>query len=67
MKLETSLGATRSGAALYRLFAIGFLLVLALTLPKSAQAGRLGADVIGMFPRDVGEFGYADLKKARTL
>ena len=67
MKLEKSLGATRSGAALYRLFAIGFLLVLALTLPKSAQASRLGADVIGMFPRDVGEFGYADLKKARTL
>src|SRR5271170_5837682 len=69
MKPETRLGATRSGAAFYRLLVISFLLVMVmvLALPKAAQAGRLGADIIGMFPRDVGEFGYADLKKARTL
>src|SRR5271170_4662921 len=67
MKLETRLRSTRSGAASYRLLAISFLLVTALTVPKPAQAGRLGADIIGMFPKDIGEFGYADLKKARSL
>jgi hypothetical protein len=35
--------------------------------PKPARAGRLGADIIALFPKDVGEFAYADLKKARTL
>src|SRR5277367_5348620 len=40
---------------------------MALGQPKPAQASRLGADVIGMFPKNVGEFAYADLKKARTL
>lgn len=67
MKLEANFGPTRMGPAFGRILGIGFLLVMALTLPKPAQAGRLGADIIGMFPRDVGEFGYADLKKARTL
>jgi hypothetical protein len=32
-----------------------------------AKAGGLGADTIGLFPKDVGEFAYADLKKARTM
>ena len=35
--------------------------------PKVAHAGTLGADVIGMFPKNVGEFAYADLKKARSM
>jgi hypothetical protein len=35
--------------------------------PKPAKAGRLGADVIALFPKEVGEFAYADLKKARTM
>ncbi len=35
--------------------------------PKPARAGRLGADVIALFPKEVGEFAYADLKKARTM
>src|SRR5579859_2428074 len=39
----------------------------ALVLPRPARAGKLGTDMIGMFPKDVGEFGYADLKKARTF
>ncbi|MHB8500427.1 MAG: hypothetical protein ACYDCG_13880 [Candidatus Acidiferrales bacterium] len=67
MKLTTNSSATPRGLALYRLVATGLLLVAALTLPKPSQAGTLGADVIGMFPKDVGEFGYADLKTARTL
>ncbi|MBZ5541896.1 MAG: hypothetical protein LAN61_15370 [Acidobacteriia bacterium] len=46
------------------------MLVLAgllLALPRPARAGRLGTDVIALFPKEVGEFAYADLKKARTL
>jgi hypothetical protein len=34
---------------------------------KPARAGQLGADVIALFPKEVGEFAYADLKKARTM
>jgi hypothetical protein len=40
------------------------MLVLA---PKPARAGRLSSDVIALFPKEVGEFAYADLKKARTM
>ena len=43
------------------------LLAVALALPKPARAGRLGPDTIALFPKEVGEFGYADLKKARTV
>jgi len=67
MKLTTNFDAAPLGSAIRRLVAIGFLLASALSLPKPALAGTLGSDVIGMFPKDVGEFGYADLKKARTL
>ena len=42
------------------------LLVIPLAVPKPAHAGRLGADVIALFPKEVGEFAYADLKKARA-
>src|SRR5580704_2475026 len=67
MKLPTNIHATSMGSAISRLLVIGLLLAAALTFSNPAQAGRLGADVIGMFPKDVGEFGYADMKKARTL
>lgn len=43
------------------------LVALAAAAAKPAMAGGLGADTIGMFPKNVGEFAYADLKKARTL
>jgi hypothetical protein len=43
------------------------LIALALAAPHPARAGRLGADVIALFPKEVGEFAYADLKKARSL
>jgi hypothetical protein len=67
MKFTANLGPARIGPVLCRPLATGLLLAMALTVPKPAQAGTLGANVIGMFPKDVGEFGYADLKKARTL
>jgi len=36
-------------------------------LPSPARAGTLSTDVIGMFPQNVGEFAYADLRAARAL
>src|SRR5579864_811109 len=47
--------------------AVFALAVVALLLPKPASAGRLGTDIIALFPKEVGEFAYADLKKARTM
>jgi hypothetical protein len=41
--------------------------LFSLALPKPAHAGRLTADTIGLFPKEIGEFAYADLKKARSL
>ncbi|GAC1662372.1 MAG: hypothetical protein NVS9B4_15950 [Candidatus Acidiferrum sp.] len=41
--------------------------ILLLSLAKPARAGHLGADTIALFPKEVAEFAYADLKKARTL
>jgi len=35
--------------------------------PQPARANRLGTDIIALFPKEVGEFAYADLKKARTM
>src|SRR5215468_4223900 len=43
------------------------LLAVGLALPRVAWAARLGPDTIALFPKEVGEFGYADLKKARTV
>jgi hypothetical protein len=47
--------------------AIFALVTVTLFLPGPANAGRLGTDIIALFPKEVGEFAYADLKKARTL
>jgi hypothetical protein len=41
--------------------------MLFLALAKQAKAGGLGADTINLFPKNVGEFAYADLKTARGL
>jgi hypothetical protein len=40
---------------------------LFLSTPRPAQAGRLGMDILALFPKETGEIAYADLKKARTL
>jgi hypothetical protein len=53
--------------AIFRLVAVGILAAMALATPKPAHAGRLGTDIIALFPKEVGEFAYADLKKARSL
>jgi hypothetical protein len=43
------------------------LSAIMLAAPKSTKAGRLGSDIVALFPKEVGEFAYADLKKARTM
>ena len=54
-------------AGLRQLLAVAVLACLTLFAPRPAHAQKLGSDVIAMFPKEVGEFAYADLKKARTL
>jgi hypothetical protein len=43
------------------------LSALLLCAPRPVRAGKLGSDIIALFPKEVGEFAYADLKKARTM
>ena len=43
------------------------ILAAAFVAPKPASAGTLGADKLALFPRETGELGYADMKKARTM
>ena len=68
MKLTTNSGVTpnRWGCAIRRLVAASILVAMALATPKPARAGRLGTDIIALFPKEIGEFAYADLKKARS-
>src|SRR5579864_1461347 len=44
-----------------------FVTVLACSAASLAHASTLKTDVIGMFPQNIGEFAYADLKAARAL
>jgi hypothetical protein len=44
-----------------------FALLALCAWPSSARAGSVGNDIIALFPKGVGEFGYADLKKVRAL
>jgi hypothetical protein len=69
MKLtaNSSVIPARMGSTVRRIVGASILVAMSLAAPKPARAGRLGSDVIALFPKDVGEFAYADLKKARTL
>ena len=44
-----------------------FVVVLACSMAPQTHASTLKTDVIGMFPQNIGEFAYADLKAARAL
>ena len=57
MRVITAMG--KAGAA-------AIVTAILLAAPKPARAGRLGTDVIALFPKNIGEFAYADLKKARS-
>jgi len=52
---------------LKRALALGALLALAAAWAKPTKAGGVGADTIALFPKNTGEFGYVDMKKARTM
>lgn len=52
---------------LIRILAAGPLLTLVFAMAKPIRAGGVGTDTLALFPKDTGEFGYVDLKKARTL
>ena len=41
------------------------LILAAMLIPSRAAAGTLSTDIIGLFPKDVSELAYADLKEAR--
>jgi hypothetical protein len=49
-----------------RKFAVMTILLACCALAPLARAGTLGTDIIGMFPKDIGEFAYADLRLARS-
>src|SRR5467141_2188335 len=53
--------------AMVKLAAVLAFAASTLLAPQPARAGRLGNDIIALFPKEVGEFAYADLKKARTM
>jgi len=46
---------------------MGLLFASLVILPRPSFAGTLGTDIIGMFPKTVGEFAYADMKAARKF
>jgi hypothetical protein len=49
------------------IFAVAAIFIAAGVLCPPAHGGTLGTEVIGMFPQNVGEFAYADLRQARAL
>ena len=57
----------KAAGAIRKLGIAALALAVPLAAPKPAQAGRLGPDIIALFPKNIGEFAYADLKKARTM
>src|SRR5207245_11635824 len=68
MRLTSNSGVTpRKPGAMRQLVAVGVLVAMFLAMPKPARAGRLGPDIIALFPKEIGEFAYADLKQARSL
>src|SRR5260370_21869458 len=43
------------------------MFLLAVAFPRPSRAGKLGNDIVGLFPKNIEEFAYADLKKARQF
>src|ERR1700687_2341987 len=62
-QLGSSDGRSRSMSS--RIFAISLALLMLASAVPPARAGSLTTSVLGMFPKDVGEFVYVDLKTAR--
>src|SRR6202048_2432399 len=68
MNSSSRAAATPSPATVIsKLAAVLAFAVATMLAPQPARASRLGSDIIALFPKEVGEFAYADLKKARTM
>ena len=68
MRSSIRAAATPSPAkAIAKVAAVFAFTASSLLAPQPARAGRLGNDIIALFPKEVGEFAYADLKKARGM
>ena len=67
MKTNARLRASSLQSVTRAMLAASVFSALILCTPKPARAGRLGTEIVALFPKEVGEFAYADLKKARTL
>jgi hypothetical protein len=67
MRSRTDLlsGARRRKMSAKKFGFIAILLTIFSVVPGAARAGSIGSDVLGLFPKDSGEFAYADLKEAR--
>ena len=63
MSANMKIGSTRKFLAAAAALAIAALAFIALP----ARANTLGTDIIGMFPKDMSEFAYANMKAARQL
>jgi hypothetical protein len=57
MRMRKNLGRIVAACALF---------VMAILLAKPAKAGGVSADTLALFPKNTGEIGYVDLKKARS-
>jgi hypothetical protein len=64
--IRANAASTRAGA-IFQVMAVLAIGATSLLAPQPARANRLGTDIIALFPKEVGEFAYADLKKARTM
>lgn len=49
------------------ILAIVVVLGALITSPATGRAGTLSPQIVGLFPKDLGEFAYADLKTARRF
>src|SRR5215469_5466129 len=56
----------RAIRAIGKVGATAIVTAILMAAPKPARAGRLGTDTIALFPKNIGEFAYCDLKKARS-
>jgi len=63
---ESERATIMKNKSVFRVQGIVLIAALIAALPGAARAERLGTDVIGMFPKDLGAFAYADLKAARS-
>src|ERR1700676_761458 len=67
MNSNRTVANTSAAITIGRVLAVAILVALSFAMAKPVRAGRLAADTIALFPKEIGEFAYADLKKARSL